>query len=316
MSRKIEATDGTHVRIKGTEAKIVKRILSWSPAGFTWKANPKHARDLIAWAGLEQSKAAGPSQGTAATTKTMRNAPDELPWERAEAVSSAGGTATYLAMDRPDIAKRIRRANQDIAKPKVPTEVRLKRVARNLLGEPELIWTCPYQEMPKKLVVSPDANWTGQDSENQKRFSFVVVRFGEHVIDVVCSQQDVVSLSAPESEFYTMTTGGSCHPQVTNRKEIEKRKKIRRPHVFSVEAQLSLCTDVDSQCRTSTDPDLSCLVVAATLSPSSNQESIRPSHSINLRHLHTGKGKVKVTVKVKVKSIGIGMGKGKGNGKR
>ena len=52
---------------QGTEAKIVKRILSWSLAGFTWKADP-------AWAGLEQSRAASPSPGTDATTKTMRNA--------------------------------------------------------------------------------------------------------------------------------------------------------------------------------------------------------------------------------------------------
>ena len=38
---------------QGTEAKIVKRILSFSPTGFTWKANPKHALGLITWAGLE-----------------------------------------------------------------------------------------------------------------------------------------------------------------------------------------------------------------------------------------------------------------------
>ena len=50
---------------------------------------------------------------------------------------------------------------------------------------------------------------------NQKCFSCVVVRFGEHVIDVVCSKQDVVSSSAPESEFYAMTTGGAhgIHPK-------------------------------------------------------------------------------------------------------
>ena len=75
----------------------------------------------------------------------MRNALDELLWERAKAVSSAGGTATYLAMDRPDIAHSIRRANQDTAKSKVRAEARLKRVARYLLGEPELIWTFPYE---------------------------------------------------------------------------------------------------------------------------------------------------------------------------
>ena len=119
-------------------------------------------------------------------------------------MSSAGGSATCFAMGRPDITYIIRRANQDIAKPKVRTEARLKRVARYLLGEPELIWTCPCQEMPTKLVVR--ANWTGGDSEDQRCFSCVVVRLGEHVIDVVCSKHDVVSLSAPESEFYSIHT--------------------------------------------------------------------------------------------------------------
>ena len=166
---------------QGTEAKIVKRVLSWSPAGFTWKGNPKHARDLIAWAGLEQSKAATPSPGTAATAKTMRNALGELSWDRAKAVSLAGGTATSLALDRPDIVCSIRRANQDIAKPKVRTEARLKRVARYLLGEPELIWTFLSQNMLSKLVVRTDANWTGLDVEDQQCLSCVVVRFGDHV---------------------------------------------------------------------------------------------------------------------------------------
>ena len=44
----------------GTEAKIVKRALTWSPAGYTWKVNPKHARDLITWTGLDPSKSAAP----------------------------------------------------------------------------------------------------------------------------------------------------------------------------------------------------------------------------------------------------------------
>ena len=52
-----------------------------------------------------------------------------------------------------------------------------------------------------------DANWSGQDSEDQKCFSCVVVRFGDHVIDVVCARQDVVVLSALESKFYASTTG-------------------------------------------------------------------------------------------------------------
>ena len=63
--------------------------------------------------------------------------------------------------------------------------------------------------MPSKLVVRTDASGTGQDSDDQKCFSCVVVRFGGHVIDLVCAKQDVVALSAPESEFYALTTGGA-----------------------------------------------------------------------------------------------------------
>ena len=56
---------------QGTEAKIVKRVLSW-PCCFHVESESKHARDLTAWAGLEQSKSEAPSPGTAATTKTEK----------------------------------------------------------------------------------------------------------------------------------------------------------------------------------------------------------------------------------------------------
>ena len=44
---------------QGTEAMIVKRILSWSPTGFTWKENPQHALDLsrgLDWSSREQQR--------------------------------------------------------------------------------------------------------------------------------------------------------------------------------------------------------------------------------------------------------------------
>ena len=48
---------------QGTEAKIMKRFFSWSPAGSTWKANVKHA---LTSAGSEQLRAAAHTPGTAA----------------------------------------------------------------------------------------------------------------------------------------------------------------------------------------------------------------------------------------------------------
>ena len=57
--------------------------------------------------------------------------------------------------------------------------------------------------------------------------------------------------------------------------------------MYIVEAQLSLCTDVDQSLCTPTDPDLHCLVVTALLSPSKKQVPSESSHSIDLIHPHT-----------------------------
>ena len=88
----------------------------------TWKANPDHVHDLIGWARWEQSTATVSSLGTATSTKTMRNALDELFWEQARAVFLDGGTANCIVTFWPDISYTIRRANQDIVKPKVRSE--------------------------------------------------------------------------------------------------------------------------------------------------------------------------------------------------
>ena len=56
--------------------------------------------------------------------------------------------------------------------------------------------------------------------------------------------------------------------------------------MYIVDAQLSLCTDVDGQCCTSLNSDLFFLVVTAIFSTSNKQEFIRPS-------AHVGSGAVK-----------------------
>ena len=50
-------------------------------------------------------------------------------------------------------------------------------------------------------------NWTDQDSDDQKFFSCVTVRIGDRVINVECTKQDVIVLSAIPSESYTLITG-------------------------------------------------------------------------------------------------------------
>ena len=64
----------------------------------------------------------------------------------------------------------------------------------------EFIWTVHCQAMTQKSLRKADTNWTDQDSEDRKCFSCVIMRLGDHVIDVECAKQDVSSLSAIQSE--------------------------------------------------------------------------------------------------------------------
>ena len=61
--------------------------------------------------------------------------------------------------------------------------------------------------MTQKSVRKAYTGWTDQDSEDQKCFNCVTVTIGDRVIEVECTKQDVVALSAIQSESYTLTTG-------------------------------------------------------------------------------------------------------------
>ena len=92
------------------------------------------------------------------------------------------------------------------------------------LEEPEFVWMLLYQEMTQKSMRKADSNWTDQNSEDHKCFSCVVVRLGDRVIDVRCAKQDVISLSALQFEFYTLTTGGprTIHTNYLDRDRIKR----------------------------------------------------------------------------------------------
>ena len=112
--------------IIGTEAKIMKQVSSWGPAG-------------IKWVRLEN---------TGATTESMRNTSDELSWDGAKARSLAGGFAIYLVLDIEELIERIGH----------------ERVAENLTNavmnstnsevnseEPECVWTVLCQACEESL---------------------------------------------------------------------------------------------------------------------------------------------------------------------
>ncbi len=109
MRDNFEVTDSGHIGPgRPGEVRYLKRVIGYTDTlpetgkpGYYWKADPKHVKELIAWAKKSDGKPA-PTPGTKATGAKMRTALDPLPQTRAKEVASAGVLAVYLASDMPD----------------------------------------------------------------------------------------------------------------------------------------------------------------------------------------------------------------------
>ena len=140
------------------------------------------------------------------------NASDELSWDRVKARSLVGCIAIYLVFDRLDIAYDIEELIERISHEAV-AERHLNDAGKNSanskvsLEEPEFVWTVHCQTLTLKTVRKADTNWTDQDREDQKCVNCVTVRIDDRVINVECAKQEVITLSAIQSESYTLITG-------------------------------------------------------------------------------------------------------------
>ena len=123
----------------------------------------------------------------------------------------AGGTAIYLVLNRLNIAYDVEELIERIGHERVAEN--LNNAGMNSTNsevnseEPECVRTVLCQAMTRKSVRKADTNWTDQDSEDQKCCSCETVRIGDRVINVECTKQDVIALSAIRSKSYSLTTG-------------------------------------------------------------------------------------------------------------
>ena len=68
-----------------TEGRFLKRLIRWSPDGYTWQANPKQITGLIHTLNVDTCKST-PSPGTKATRQTRRDAGELLDGTRGTSV--------------------------------------------------------------------------------------------------------------------------------------------------------------------------------------------------------------------------------------
>eukprot|EP00439_Symbiodinium_sp_Y106_P030429 s6148_g3.t1 len=104
-------------------------------------------------------------------------------------------------MDRPDIIYSVKEAARDMSRPTEKSWLKLKRLARYLMGKPRLVWTFADQNWVGKFVIKSDSDDAGC-KETRKSTSSGSLFHGSHLIKCYSSTQHVLSLSSAESEFY------------------------------------------------------------------------------------------------------------------
>ena len=185
-----------------TEGTILGRTLKWSAEGVHLMADAKHVENL---AGLLEVKGAKPSP-TLCSRATGRGQRDVLePLAAAEATVFRRGTgiALYLGLDRFDLQFATKELAQDMQTPSKHSLMRLRRLVRYLLGTADVGPFFAYQTEPNTVLVWTDGDWSG-NAVTCKLISAGAIQLGSHTIETWSVNQQVVSLSSAESEFYAI----------------------------------------------------------------------------------------------------------------
>lgn len=178
------------------DVSILNRLVSFEDSHTTYEADPRHVQILLRELGVAGAK---PVSSPGVAQQSFEN--KELSAEDTKMYRSLTMRAAYLSMDRPDIIYSVKEAARDMSRPTESSWLKLKRLARYLIGKPRLVWTFTDQNWVGKFVIKSDSDDAGC-KETRKSTSSGFLFHGAHLIKCYSSTQHVLSLSSGESEFY------------------------------------------------------------------------------------------------------------------
>jgi len=117
-------------------------------------------------------------------------------------------TANYLSSDRYDIQFASKELCRDMSKPSQNSMVKVKRMARYLVGVPVVQINFVNQKAPKRLSIFADSDWAGC-RKTRKSTSGGVACHGSHCIRTWASTQGSIATSSGEAEFYALIESAS-----------------------------------------------------------------------------------------------------------
>eukprot|EP00929_Paragymnodinium_shiwhaense_P111971 TRINITY_DN8021_c0_g1_i4.p1 TRINITY_DN8021_c0_g1~~TRINITY_DN8021_c0_g1_i4.p1 ORF type:complete len:1618 (+),score=271.11 TRINITY_DN8021_c0_g1_i4:701-5554(+) len=196
-----------------SEGEHLRRLVAWTPEGFSWRASHKHLDDFLTLLGMHAGKSGAepkgaPTPATKSTGKGLRYAEDGLTGHDKEVFPKAAGTLLYLAQDMPSVQFATSEVLRGMSAPTQLHYAKMKRIAHYLVKHPEEVWLFQYQDTPEELWVYCDSDWA-TDTETRRSMSCNAERFGKHLLEFSVARQTVPALSSAEAEFYSIVRGAA-----------------------------------------------------------------------------------------------------------
>ena len=147
---------------KGWEAqgKVLSRIVSCTPTGWTIEADPRHAELLVEQLGVEAARAVV-SPGVDGADEDDLEDDEEITGADLTRFRGVAARCNYLSFDRPDLQFAIKEVCRDMSKPTTGSLRRLRRIGCYLKNHKRLVWNFEMQDEVDTLDIYIDSDWAG-----------------------------------------------------------------------------------------------------------------------------------------------------------
>ena len=188
------------------EMEILGRTITWTSKGLRMQADKKHRKRVLDYFGFNGGSRSLTANGE--KEKADDDTEGEVELERGEAKEFRGMAAllNYYAQDCPDVQFPAKEISRDMARPRVKSWAKVKRMARYLLSRLAVVWEFDWQSEGALLRVLTDSDWGGS-REDRKSTSGGALLWGGHCWRTWSTTQGAVALSSAEAEFYAMVDG-------------------------------------------------------------------------------------------------------------
>ena len=181
------------------EAKVLNRIIRIDESGWHYEADQRHAELIIKAMNLESAKAVG-TPGEDEKLWKEEEGGEVLKGRDATGYRAIAARANYLALDRPDIQYAVKEVCRSMAIPVRSDLLKLRRLARYLIGRPRMVIDYRYQDDSEELAVYSDSDWAGCRRTAKSTSGGVIMR-GSHYVKSWSSTQKNITISSGEAEL-------------------------------------------------------------------------------------------------------------------